>query len=124
MNRRRAKVEPKKKYKTSVTDDMIVKALEKTGGVYSEAAALLGLNRQTVYVRVKNSKRIQAIRDAIRLDLVNLAESVVEDHVMRGDLKAAMFVLERRSRDKWSNKVQIQAEAWPEPIGDKPPGMK
>ena len=124
MNRRRAKVEPKKKYKTSVTDDMIIKALEKTGGVYSEAAALLDLNRQTVYVRVKNSKRIQAIRDAIRLDLVNLAESVVEDHVMRGDLKAAMFVLERRSRDKWSNKVQVQAETWPEPIGDKPPGME
>lgn len=119
-----AKVKPKKEKNFGVTDDMIIRALEKTGGNYTEAAAILDLSRQTVYWRTHKNKRIRIIREDIRMDLVNLAESVVEDHVMRGDLKAAMFVLERRSRDKWSNRVQVQAEEWPEPIGEKPPGME
>ena len=123
MNFGKARVKPAKPKNYNVTDDMIIKAFEKTAGNIGETAAMVDLHRTTILGRMRTSARVRLAREAVCIDRIELAESIIDDNLMAGDLKTAMFVLERLAKDKWNKAVMPQPEAWPEPIGDKPPGI-
>lgn len=82
------------------TDEQIVAALEKTGGLIFHAAKKVGCNADTIHERVKTS---QAVRDCLRDlrgGLVDTAESKLFAAVKKGEAWAVQFALKNLGKDR------------------------
>jgi AcrR family transcriptional regulator len=66
------------------------------GATISQACASAGVSRRAFYDWLKNDPRFAEAVEIAQGKLIALAEGVVLDAIRRGDLKAAMWWLERR----------------------------
>lgn len=88
-----------------ITDDQIVEALEKNGGVISLAAQALGIRRQTLSDRVNASPQLDAARKSSEADVTDIARAVVVNEIVKKkDVKVAQWWLERRGGEDFANK--------------------
>lgn len=113
------------------SDAEIIAALEKTGGIQTDAAALLGCHRKTIWERAQES---EAIREAIRGGLDELkdkAQAVVKEALDSQDEKikvdTSKWVLGRLGKAIWSERQEIAGPdgaplsvelLWPEMEGE------
>lgn len=80
------------------TEAQIVAALKATnGGVYL-AAARLGCEPSTIYRRADKSKKIKAVIEAARGELVDMAEAGLKKKVLDGDTTAMIWVTKTLGR--------------------------
>ncbi len=83
-----------------VTDTQIEEAITNTGGLYSFAAARLGVTASTVSRRVLKSERLQeAVRSASDKSL-DLAESALMKAVEAGEAWAVCFYLKCKGKGR------------------------
>lgn len=88
-----------------ITEDEIVEALEKNGGVVSLAAQALGIRRQSLSARVNASERLDAARSSGQDDVTDIARAIVVTQIVKKkDVKVAQWWLERRSGGEFANK--------------------
>lgn len=94
------------------TDEEIIEALDKTGGIQSQAAALIGCNRDTIRDRADKTPEIQAAIDRGLDDLSDKAQAVIreavessEDEKIKTD--TAKWVLARLRKGVWSERQEV-----------------
>ncbi len=78
-----------------VSEEMIIKALQASVGIQSDAARRLGISPQALGQRIKGSKRLQKVRDSIRYEYIDLSMSVILSELRQGSLDAAKFVMSK-----------------------------
>jgi transposase-like protein len=78
-----------------MTEARVRKALQEAGGIVAHAARLLGVDRVTVWRWLKRYPELAQVREEARERLVDAAEDVIARAVEQGDVRAAMFVLDR-----------------------------
>lgn len=89
------------------TEDEIAEALEKSAGIALVAAKLLKCSRQNVEMRIKNSERLLKVQAECNEDVLDLAESVLLGQLKRKSLRAAIYILERKGKDRgWVKRIE------------------
>lgn len=72
------------------------------------AAAELGITRQSVHERVRNSERLQAARIDIDETILDVAEGVMWQGILDKDLPTTRWLLDRKGRRRgYSPKTEI-----------------
>jgi predicted transcriptional regulator len=100
-DRKKTKLPPRPKTaKKGVTIEALERALRKAGGLYADAARLLGLSRQTVRDRVEGSARLKAVVAEAREELLDIAESKLVSAIKKGNLGAICFFLRTQGRNR------------------------
>lgn len=75
------------------TDAEIIEALEKSGGLITHAAKLLGITRNTIYRRMQSSKKVTEAVDDARAIMVDELITAFRQRVKSGDTTAIIFGL-------------------------------
>ncbi len=75
------------------TDQEIREAIERTSGVVSEAAILLGMSDRQIRNRMSSSKALREFVQGVRENLVDRAERGLSRAVDNDDVTAIRFVL-------------------------------
>jgi hypothetical protein len=79
-----------------ITDEQIIKALFKSGGIVAQAARALGVRRDSLAARIKNSTRLlEAELEAVER-VLDLAESTLIKGIKSGDQQSARWFLDRK----------------------------
>lgn len=82
------------------TEKQILEAISGTGGVVSDVAERLGCARSTVYRYVDRYPSVaEALQDE-REELLDLAEEGLMKRVREHDLRAIIFVLKTKGKDR------------------------
>ena len=82
------------------SNEMIIVALKKTGGLVSLAAKQLGCNPQTIYNRVHAFPKIQEAIDEARVELIDLAEQRLKKAVKSDEPWAISLVLKTLGKSR------------------------
>lgn len=80
--------------------EAIEEALWKAGGLYGDAARLLGMSRAGLRSRVLRHERLREVRDEAQDEFLDMSESVLMKAVKKGNLGAACFVLKTLGRTR------------------------
>lgn len=88
------------KAKKGVTIEEIERALTASGGLISDAARILGIDRSTLDARVKRSERLTAHQKQVYEDFIDFCESKLMQAVKKGNLGAVCFVLRTKGRHR------------------------
>jgi len=107
------------------TSEMIVQALEQTGGQVVEAASLLGCHANLVYQRAKQCPEVKAEWLRSREELTDTAEVKLKDLVKSGDRQSVFFVLETIGKKRGyvkrtTNVIRGQKDAPPIKVQSEP----
>lgn len=78
----------------------IIAALERTHGMIYLAAKELGCNPSTIYRRADKDKKVQAVIDSYRGQLVDKAELKLEQAVMNGEPWAVTLTLKTLGKNR------------------------
>lgn len=92
------RVPPKKGVR--VASARIADALRKSGGVVTDAAKALGVARATLTRRLSAEPALREVRDEVREEILDVAESKLREHIKAGNLNAAIFYLKTQGRDR------------------------
>lgn len=95
----------------------VLEAIKGTGGIILAIANKLGIPRQTLWTyRQKWAEVEQAIEEA-RQDGLDFAETKLMTLIGKGDLRAIMFYLERKGKDRgWAPQQSLEVHAVAEPV--------
>lgn len=123
----KAVVKPRRKPPVRVSNREIINAVEACEGDYRKAAKKLCISYGTLLARAKKcpdiyEAKLDCIGDMMdcKEDMIRMSIRNFYEGVMRGNLTASKFVLERLARDTWGNQPpQGPGDQWPDPIGDK-----
>lgn len=92
-----------------VTIDECEQALRATGGFISQAAKKLGISQPALSKRIRRSKRLQDVRQEVRTQYLDLAESKLIGKINEGNFKAIRFYLLTQGKDRgYMLKQEIQ----------------
>lgn len=80
------------------TDTQLKAALKKNAGALALAAADLGVTRQAVHARVKRSKAVQAFIAELEETLLDVAQGVVAEAIMRKDHRMTRWFLQTKGK--------------------------
>ena len=100
-----------------ISEAKIIAALRKWGGMSALAAKELGISRQAVHQRVKNSATIRAAVAEMEEETLDIGEGHLIKLVRNGDKEMIKYYLDRKGRQRgYSNSVNVgldgaQAEA-------------
>lgn len=83
-----------------IADEEIIKALAKSNGFIGAAARSLGCCRWTVSSRINENDAVREAYRQIVEDRVDTAESKLMELVQAGNLKAIMFLLRAKGRQR------------------------
>lgn len=83
-----------------ISDEEIIKALAKANGFVGAAARSLGCCRWTVSNRINENDTVREAYRQIVEDRVDTAESKLMDAVNNGNLKAIMFLLSAKGKQR------------------------
>ena len=119
--------------KQRYTEQQIIDALKATNGLISLAARQLGCERQTIYNRAKNNKKIRGCIKNSREELVDSAELALRAAVIGREAWAIAFTLKTLGKSrgyverqeisgKGGNSVQIEVEYITAKIADTTTG--
>ena len=89
-----------RKEKKPLKDKHIEEALIKSGGFVSQTAKMLGVTSQAIYLRLKKSPELQAVKEAIEEAYLDLAESKLISQVNEGNLGAICFYLKCKGKQR------------------------
>ena len=90
-----------------VTDEQLEKALLEAGGIQAAAARALGVTRQAISLRVKESPQLQAICEEALEELKDDAETSLRNLIRDKELGAICFFLKTRGKDRgYSEKAE------------------
>lgn len=89
----------KKAYR-EYTDEEIIEALEKSKGIVSIAAEYLGCNRKTVYARMNANEEIMAAHRHADDSVTDFAETKLIQKINQGDMRAIIFRLETKGKNR------------------------
>jgi Bacterial regulatory protein, Fis family len=89
----------KKAYR-EFTDQEVIEALEKAKGIVSIAAEHLGCSRQAVYERMNKSKEIMAAHRHVDESVTDFAETKLMQKISQGDMRAILFRLETKGKNR------------------------
>lgn len=79
-----------------LTEEIIIDALRRAGGIVLRAAQLLSISSVTLYQRMKlNPEKYKEIREEISHTMYDLANEGIRQHLMVGNAKVCMFVKSR-----------------------------
>lgn len=112
--------------KKGVTEQQIIAALRKWGGIKALAATECGITRQSMQTRVENSPKLQATIKEIEEETLDLGEGHVVKGVREGDKDYVRMYLTQKGRKRgYGNKVEAsfdetQIEAIVEALGGDP----
>ena len=97
--------------------DELVKALETSGGIITDAAKILGVTPRGLRRRVKGDQALQRVLDETREDLVDQAESGLLANILKGNVTAQIFALKCLGKDRgWIEKPEESAPIAPQEI--------
>lgn len=99
---------PRDAYDTTITDEILIAALDKTFGLIPEAAKLLGMSSTGLRKRLHNNPELEIACQKAREEIVLIAEKKMFDSVEAGDLKSVTFVLSRLGRHRgWGEESTV-----------------
>jgi hypothetical protein len=103
----------------------IEEAIEKSLGIQSLAAEMLGMTYHGIYKRIKNSDRLKAKLDEASRKAVNFAESKLMSAIKEGNLTAIIFFLKCRGGYSEKSEQHITGDLPPLvfnviPVSEKP----
>jgi hypothetical protein len=81
-------------------DFKIIAALEATRGMVYAAARRLGCHPDTIHDRAKVSRKVKECMDFQNGIVKDVCESKLLEHIKAGNLKAIMFYLARKGRER------------------------
>jgi hypothetical protein len=82
-----------------ISDELILKALEKTGGKVWAAARLLRINPRTIHRRISPAQLDEIRSDGLEESL-DVAELALQQRIRKGDWKALRFFLLTRGKSR------------------------
>jgi len=92
-----------------VSHDQIAEALRKSGGMITRAAELLHVDTSTISKRVSRSPKLQEIRTKVKMDTIEILESVLIEKAKGGDLGAICFYLKCQGKDQgWVERQEMK----------------
>ena len=101
----------KKRQNTTLKKAML-KALEKTMGVVSTAATMVGINRSTHYEWLKKDSEYKQKVDDLENLMLDFAETNLHQQIQEGNTTATIFLLKTRGRKRgYIERQNIQVEA-------------
>lgn len=103
-----------------VTDNEIIRALERNHGSLRLAAQYLKISYSTILQRKKRNPEIEQVIEDAASEMVTLAEDVIYNELIDGNWQAAKFTLERLAKSKWGNQPVFNGDDMPSPIGISP----
>ena len=82
------------------TDEQYLEAIEKSDGVMSTVAEILGITRNSVYAKFKNNPHLKEAYDAKQEAVVDVAESELLKLIKAGDFQAIKFFLSSSAKGR------------------------
>jgi hypothetical protein len=90
----------------------MIQALEKTMGVVSTAATMVGINRSTHYEWLKTDSEYKQKVDDLENLMLDFAETNLHQQIQEGNTTATIFLLKTRGRKRgYIERQNIQVEA-------------
>lgn len=95
-----------------VTQVQIIKALQETGGIVTQAAEKLGLSSpNSLRKRINRSEKLLSVIVEIREQTKDLAELNIFKSMKEGDKQTSIWYLNSQGRDRgYGNKVEIEGK--------------
>jgi predicted transcriptional regulator len=94
-----------------ITESRLIGALRKYGGLPALAAKELGITRQAVHQRIKNSEGIRAALAEIEDENLDVGIGHLIKKVRAGDMRAIQFYLDRKGRKRgYGNSLSVAVE--------------
>tara|TARA_R100001163_G_C4975784_1_gene133950 strand:- start:244 stop:624 length:381 start_codon:yes stop_codon:yes gene_type:complete len=101
-----------KKRQNPTLKKAMLKALEKTMGVVSTAATMVGINRSTHYEWLKKDSEYKQKVDDLENLMLDFAETNLHQQIQEGNTTATIFLLKTRGRKRgYIERQNIQVEA-------------
>lgn len=88
------------KKRARVASVRIAEALRKSGGVVSHAAEALGVGRSTLTRRLEAERGLRDVREDVKAETLDLAESTLVKAIKAGNLQAVIFYLRTQGRER------------------------
>lgn len=104
-----------------ITTKQIADALRETGGVVNLSARLLGIDPSNLRKRIRREPELQAVLEACREDLADLAEAQLKQKILEGDLNAITFVLRTLGKGRGYSERLFPAKPLPTMIEELAP---
>jgi hypothetical protein len=82
------------------TEEQIEKALREARGLVYLAAKKLGCNPKTIFCRLAKNPKLAALRQNVRMELLDTAEEKLLDAVEAGESWAITFLLKTQGQDR------------------------
>jgi len=93
------------------TDQNIIDALRRTNGIMAHAAALLGIGRSTIHLRVQHSPEMQQVLEEIREESIDKAEGKLFTAIDQGSEKSVHFYLRTIGKNRgYGDKVVVSSD--------------
>ncbi|MBU4443715.1 helix-turn-helix domain-containing protein [bacterium] len=89
-----------KKSKEIFTPEKVIEAIEKSHGIKSQAARLLGCNRQTISNYIDRHETIKTAFEDAKESFVDMAESKLFENIEKGDVTSIIFCLKTLGKDR------------------------
>ena len=101
-----------KKRQNPTLKKAMIQALEKTMGVVSTAATMVGINRSTHYEWLKKDSEYKQKVDDLENLMLDFAETNLHQQIQEGNTTATIFLLKTRGRKRgYIERQNIQVEA-------------
>jgi hypothetical protein len=97
---------PKRTHKKKRSQAEIKRALTQAAGIYTDAAEILQVNRNTVAEYVKRDPELQAYLEQVEAAHDDIAEGNIKSALRARDIATSKWWLERRRRDKYSTRTE------------------
>lgn len=82
------------------SDEVLIKALVKSGGTITEAAVKLNMSREALHRRIARSIKLQEAVHTIRESMLDLAESKLMSSIKNGEPWAVCFYLKCQGKGR------------------------
>ena len=96
------------------TDDELARALEKVGGMPTKAATLLGVKYETVYLRIRDNKDLQAVKTASRSRLFDEMQDLTISAIKTGVMPQLAAKKGKLLKDSAGNNITEHVRVYPE----------
>jgi len=89
-----------KKSKEVFRPEKVIEAIEKAHGIKSQAARLLGCNRQTITNYIDRHKSVKTAFEDAKESFIDTAESKLFENIEKGDVTSIIFCLKTLGKDR------------------------
>jgi hypothetical protein len=83
-----------------IKNEQIIIALENAGGMVTDAAKQLGMNRSALSRRIHGNKKLKAAYEDICESRLDLAETELQNKIKKGDITSIIFFLKCKGKHR------------------------